>query len=81
MSDPRQHARLQVQRAPGDAIAWCVLAEAELDAGDATAGERAAQRALALAPGHPEALARLGRAQSLLGRQHEAVDTLLRAAA
>ena len=81
MSDPRQHARLQVQRAPGDAIAWCVLAEAELDAGDAIAGERAAQRALALAPGHPEALARLGRAQSLLGRQHEAVDTLLRAAA
>ncbi|HEY4581667.1 MAG TPA: tetratricopeptide repeat protein [Lysobacter sp.] len=81
MSDPRQHARLQVQRAPGDAIAWVMLAEAELDAGDAIAGERAAQHALALAPGHPEALARLGRAQSLQGRSEEAVDTLLRAAA
>ncbi|MGY4515341.1 O-linked N-acetylglucosamine transferase family protein [Lysobacter sp. HA18] len=78
--DERQLARLQVERAPHDAIAWVVLAEAELDAGDAIAGERASRRALQLRPGHPEALARLGRAQSMLGRMDEAVDSLLRAA-
>ncbi|GAB6196728.1 O-linked N-acetylglucosamine transferase, SPINDLY family protein [Lysobacter xanthus] len=78
-ADARQLARLAVQRAPGDAIAWVVLAEAELDAGDAVAGERAARRALAIAPGHPEALARLGRAQSMLGRPGDAVESLLQA--
>jgi predicted O-linked N-acetylglucosamine transferase (SPINDLY family) len=80
MADPRQQARLQVQRAPGDAIAWVILAEAELDAGDAPAGERAARRALQLRPGHPEALARLGRAQSMLGRAEDAVQSLSQAA-
>jgi predicted O-linked N-acetylglucosamine transferase (SPINDLY family) len=80
MADPRQHARLQVQRAPGDAIAWVILAEAELDAGDAPAGERAARRALQLRPGHPEALARLGRAQSMLGRAEDAAQSLSQAA-
>ncbi|TCZ83424.1 UDP-N-acetylglucosamine-peptide N-acetylglucosaminyltransferase [Lysobacter sp. N42] len=78
--DPRQQARAQVQRAPGDPIAWVLLSEAELDAGDARAGERAAARALAIAPGHPEALARLGRAQSMQGRLNEAADSLMRAA-
>ncbi|TZF83352.1 UDP-N-acetylglucosamine-peptide N-acetylglucosaminyltransferase, partial [Lysobacter lacus] len=60
MQDPRAQARLQVSKSPGDAIAWVILAEAELDGGDALAGERAARRALLLRPGHPEALARLG---------------------
>ncbi|WP_133480042.1 UDP-N-acetylglucosamine-peptide N-acetylglucosaminyltransferase [Cognatilysobacter segetis] len=80
MADPRQHARTQVQRAPGDAIAWVILAEAELDAGDPIAGERAARRALQLRPGEPEALARLGRAQSMLGRADDAVLSLSQAA-
>nr|WP_255492293.1 UDP-N-acetylglucosamine-peptide N-acetylglucosaminyltransferase [Luteimonas sp. MC1825] len=66
--------------APRDAMAWILLSDAELDAGDGVAGEAAAQRALALAPGHPEALARLGRAQWLLGRRREAADSLGQAA-
>lgn len=80
MNDPRQLARAQVQRAPGDPIAWILLAEAELDAGDVLAGERAAMRALGLSPDHPEALARLGRAQSMQGRREDAVASLARAA-
>lgn len=81
MDDPRQLARAHVQRAPGDPIAWVMLAEAELDAGDAVAGERAAVHALALHPDHPEALARLGRSQSMRGRKDDAVASLTRAAA
>lgn len=80
MSDPRAELRLALQRNPGDAIAWIVLAEHELDAGDAAAGASAAQRALALRPGHPEALARLGRAQWMLGRLEDAVASLREAA-
>ena len=53
-TDERQLARLQVQRTPQDAIAWVILAEAELDAGDAVAGELASRHALRLRPGHPE---------------------------
>lgn len=79
MRDPRNDARMRVAAAPGNAIAWVVLADAELDAGDAAAGEAAARRALALAPGHPEALARLGRAQWARGRHREAADSLDRA--
>jgi predicted O-linked N-acetylglucosamine transferase (SPINDLY family) len=77
----RQQAREAVSRAPQDAIAWIVLAEAELDAGDVAAGEAAVHRALALRPGHPEALARLGRAQSMRGLRAEAATTLRAAAA
>ncbi|WP_091638432.1 O-linked N-acetylglucosamine transferase, SPINDLY family protein [Lysobacter sp. cf310] len=80
MNDPRVELRLALQRNPGDAIAWIVLAEHELDAGDANAGANAAQRALKLRPGHPEALARLGRAQWMLGRRDEAVASLRDAA-
>lgn len=80
MNDPRVELRLALQRNPGDAIAWIVLAEHELDAGDANAGATAAQRALSLRPGHPEALARLGRAQWMLGRRDEAVASLREAA-
>lgn len=78
--DPRLEARRAVERAPGDAIAWILLAEAELDAGDARTGEAAARRALAIAPGHPEALARLGRAQWMLQQHCDAADSLRAAA-
>ncbi|MDO5505173.1 MAG: UDP-N-acetylglucosamine-peptide N-acetylglucosaminyltransferase [Pseudoxanthomonas suwonensis] len=74
--DPRIQARQAVNARPRDAIAWVVLAEAELDAGDIRAGEAACRQALLLAPGHPEALARLGRAQSMRGARIEAVDSL-----
>jgi predicted O-linked N-acetylglucosamine transferase (SPINDLY family) len=79
-ADPRHEARRTVEREPGNAIAWIILAEHELDAGDARAGEAAAQRALQLRPGHPEALARLGRAQWMQGRRDEAVASLRLAA-
>ncbi|CAN5706832.1 tetratricopeptide repeat protein [soil metagenome] len=61
-------------------MAWIVLAEAELDAGDFSAGEAAARRALALSPGHPEALARLGRAQWMAQRPDAAAQSLRAAA-
>jgi len=79
-SEPRIEARRAAGRAPGDVLAWIVLAEAELDAGDARAGEAAARHALTLGPGHPEALARLGRAQWMLHRHREAADSLRAAA-
>lgn len=78
--DSRRQARDAVERAPLDAMAWIVLAEEELDAGDAHAGEAAARRALALRPGHPEALARLGRAQWMQGARTDAVASLQQAA-
>lgn len=77
----RDHARALVQREPHNAMAWILLCEAELDAGDARAGESAARRALALQPGHPEALARLGRAQWMQHRRAEAAGSLRQAAA
>lgn len=80
-ADTRNEARLAVERDPANAMAWIVLSEHELDAGDARAGEAAAQRALALRPGHPEALARLGRAQWMQGRRDLAVASLRSAAA
>ncbi|HZH43873.1 MAG TPA: tetratricopeptide repeat protein [Lysobacter sp.] len=80
-ADPRAQARAAVQRAPHDALAWILLSEAELDAGDARAGEAAALQALVLRPGHPEALARLGRARWMLGRREEAADSLRQACA
>ena len=78
--DPRVLAREAVQREPGNAFAWILLADAEVEAGAAQACIEAAQRALQLAPGHPEALARLGRAQWMLGRIPEAADNLRAAA-
>ncbi|MGH8086576.1 MAG: tetratricopeptide repeat protein [Lysobacter sp.] len=78
--DPRRQARLATQHAPHDAMAWILLADAELEAGDAAAGEAACRRALGLRPGHPEALARLGRAQWMLGRRDDAVASLRTAA-
>ena len=77
--DPRQQLRLALQRQPTDFIAWVMLADAELNAGDLGAGEAAAQRALALRPEHPEALARLGRTRWMQGRHDEAAVLLRRA--
>jgi predicted O-linked N-acetylglucosamine transferase (SPINDLY family) len=79
--DPLGAARQAVEREPHNPIAWIVLAEAALDAGDAATGEAAVQRALVLAPGHPEALARLGRAQWMQRRFDEATRSLRAAAA
>lgn len=79
-ADPRSEARLATEREPGNFVAWLLLAEAELDAGAVQAGEAAIQRALALRPGHPEALARLGRALWMRQRHAEAADQLRRAA-
>lgn len=79
-ADPRTEARLATEREPGNFIAWLLLAEAELDAGAVQAGAAAARRALALKPGHPEALARLGRALWMQERHAEAADHLRRAA-
>lgn len=78
--DPRAMAREGVRREPGNAFAWILLADAEVEAGAAQACIDAAQRALQLAPGHPEALARLGRAQWMLGRHQDAVASLRAAA-
>ncbi|HEY5849934.1 MAG TPA: UDP-N-acetylglucosamine-peptide N-acetylglucosaminyltransferase [Lysobacter sp.] len=79
-NDPRIELRRAVEHNPGDAFAWIVLSEHELDRGDAVAGELAASRALALRPGHPEALARLGRAQWMQGKRGDAVASLRAAA-
>lgn len=79
--DTLQQARLWVQREPGNAIAWIMLAEHALDAGDAQTGVVAAQRALRLQAGHPEALARLGRGQWMRGHFDDAVTSLRMAAA
>ena len=79
-NDPRQQARLTIRRDPANAMAWIMLADVELEAGDARTGTAAAQRALQLAPGHPEALARLGRGQWMLGQFDAAADSLRAAA-
>ena len=79
--DERAQLRKRVQQAPHDFIAWVMLSDAELDHGDAEAGQRAAKRALNLRPGHPEALARLGRSHWLSGRHVQAAQALSEAAA
>lgn len=79
MAPDRQQLRLAVQRQPTDFIAWVMLADAELEAGDIAAGEHAATRALQLRGDHPEALARLGRARWMQGRHDEAAALLRQA--
>ena len=76
MDADRQQLRLAVQRQPADFIAWVMLADAELEAGDVAAGEHAATRALQLRDRHPEALARLGRARWMQARHAEAAALL-----
>ncbi|WP_303749012.1 O-linked N-acetylglucosamine transferase, SPINDLY family protein [Stenotrophomonas pigmentata] len=75
----RDQLRHAVSRQPGDFIAWVMLADAELGAGDIRAGEAAASRALQLRPEHPEALARLGRARWMQGKHDDAAALLQRA--
>jgi predicted O-linked N-acetylglucosamine transferase (SPINDLY family) len=79
MDADRQQLRLAVQRQPADFIAWVMLADAELEAGDVAAGEHAATRALQLRDRHPEALARLGRARWMQTRHAEAAALLRQA--
>lgn len=79
MDADRQQLRLAVQRQPADFIAWVMLADAELEAGDVAAGEHAATRALQLRGHHPEALARLGRARWMQTRHAEAAALLRQA--
>lgn len=79
MEADRQQLRLAVQRQPTDFIAWVMLADAELEAGDVPAGEHAATRALQLRDHHPEALARLGRARWMQARHAEAAALLRQA--
>jgi predicted O-linked N-acetylglucosamine transferase (SPINDLY family) len=81
MDPQREQLRGALQRNPHDFIAWVMLADAELEAGDTAAGEHAAARALQLRPGHPEALARLGRTRWMQGRHDEAAALLRQAAA
>ena len=78
-----QIARLQeaLRRNPSDFISWLVLADAQMDAGEPLAGQASAMRGLALRPGHPEALARVGRAAWMQGRLDAAVASLQQAAA
>jgi predicted O-linked N-acetylglucosamine transferase (SPINDLY family) len=52
--------------------AWCTLAAAQLAVGEAEAGEASARRAIALAPGYPEALFVLGHALAARHRHAEA---------
>jgi predicted O-linked N-acetylglucosamine transferase (SPINDLY family) len=80
MDPQREQLRGAVQRHPHDFIAWVMLADAELEAGDINAGDHAATRALQLRPGHPEALARQGRTRWMQGRHDEAAALLRQAA-
>jgi predicted O-linked N-acetylglucosamine transferase (SPINDLY family) len=58
-----------------------MLGDTEMGLGAVAAGEAAVQRALALRPGHPEALARLGRVRWMQGQHRESADLLRQAAA
>lgn len=75
-ADERLQLQAAVRRDPQDFLAWVMLADAELGAGAVAAGEQAAVRALQLRPGHPEALARLGRVRWTQGRHAEAAQAL-----
>ncbi|OJH77944.1 MAG: UDP-N-acetylglucosamine-peptide N-acetylglucosaminyltransferase [Stenotrophomonas maltophilia] len=77
----RQQLQQAITRQPGDFVAWVVLADLELEAGDIAAGEQAARRALQLRPNHPEALARLGRVAWMAGAHADAATLLGQASA
>ncbi|WP_312321162.1 tetratricopeptide repeat protein [Stenotrophomonas sp.] len=72
----RQQLQQALARQPGDFVAWVMLADLELEAGDIAAGEQAARRALQLRPNHPEALARLGRVAWMAGAHADAAKLL-----
>ncbi|MEC4338177.1 tetratricopeptide repeat protein [Stenotrophomonas pavanii] len=77
----RQHLQQAIARQPGDFVAWVMLADLELEAGDIAAGEQAARHALQLRPNHPEALARLGRVAWMAGAHADAAALLGQASA
>lgn len=77
----RQQLQQAIARQPGDFVAWVMLADLELEAGDIAAGEQAARRALQLRPNHPEALARLGRVAWMAGAHADAAKLLGQASA
>ncbi|HEL3866232.1 TPA: tetratricopeptide repeat protein [Stenotrophomonas maltophilia] len=77
----RQQLQQAIARQPGDFVAWVMLADLELEAGDIGAGEQAARRALQLRPDHPEALARLGRVAWMAGAHADAATLLGQASA
>lgn len=77
----RQQLQLAITRQPGDFVAWVMLADLELEAGDIAAGEQAARRALQLRPNHPEGLARLGRVAWMAGAHADAATLLGQASA
>ncbi len=77
----RQQLQQAITRQPGDFVAWVMLADLELEAGDIAAGEQAARRALQLRPNHPEALARLGRVAWMAGAYADAATLLGQASA
>lgn len=77
----RQQLQQAITRQPGDFVAWVMLADLELEAGDIAAGEQAARRALQLRPNHPEALARLGRVAWMAGAHDDAAKLLGQASA
>lgn len=77
----RQHLQQAIARQPGDFVAWVMLADLELEAGDIAAGEQAARHALQLRPNHPEALARLGRVAWMAGAHTDAAKLLGQASA
>ncbi|WP_223494297.1 tetratricopeptide repeat protein [Stenotrophomonas indicatrix] len=72
----RQQLQQAITRQPGDFVAWVMLADLELEAGDIAAGEQATRRALQLRPNHPEALARLGRVAWMAGAHADAAKLL-----
>lgn len=76
-----ERLRGQVQRQPQDFVAWLMLADAQMEAGDIAGAEAALRRGGALRPGHPEALARQGRLRWMQGRHAEAAQALQQAAA
>jgi Flp pilus assembly protein TadD len=65
---------------PEDVSAWTTLAAARFTCGDAAGARVAADRALALAPGSPEATYYLGRALASLGKRAEARRALIQVA-
>ncbi|KAG0752000.1 hypothetical protein G6F24_013868 [Rhizopus arrhizus] len=81
LAQQRQHLQQAIARQPSDFVAWVMLADLELEAGDIAAGEQAARRALQLRPNHPEALARLGRVAWMAGAHADAATLLGQAAA
>lgn len=72
----RERLRATVRQDPNHFVAWLMLADAEMDHGDLAAADIAARRGAQLRPGHPEAVARLGRLRWMLGDHAQATALL-----